>query len=85
MKITPTVVTLNVDKMADEMKDGDEGDVVAPEGPVVVEPAVLEALVNNCIAEYGGDGLPEEQRAVLLDLFGSCPLGHNGAVCFPSK
>ena len=45
--------------MADEMKDGDEGDVVAPEGPVAVEPAVLEALVNDCIAEHGGDGLPE--------------------------
>ncbi len=49
--------------MADEMKDGDEDNAVALEGPVVVELALLEVLVNDCIAEYGGVGLPEEQRA----------------------
>ena len=32
--------------MVDEMKDGDEEDVVAPAGLVAVEAAVLEALVD---------------------------------------
>ena len=66
--------------MVDEMKDGDEEDVVAPAGLVAVEAAVLEALVDECIAEYGEAGRPVEQRAILLDLFGPCPCGHNWRV-----
>ena len=85
MKITPTVATLNLDKMAEEMEDGDEGEALASEGLVVVEPAVLEALVNNCIAEHVGDRLPEEQRSILLDLFGSWLFGHKWGGVFSPK